>query len=393
MNLRRIVNLKVKLFLVLLILFLNLELSFADSEDLNTLNTLEREALIYSSDVGKSVNIVGTYVPNDAKKDNVYYIIHNSLKGELDSISQSKLDLDNYKEYGDYASVKKTIENINYRTDKIYAYTCMLQLEDIVQRSKKLRLNLKIRTELHNSERLDSLLESANSIIPSDKRIKIDPNSNKISFRSYKDYKNICEENYNLLLNEFNSLKKDYNPYKLGGWGWLLSSLTAGLLIYIFSFILFEKKGFDIPDKKIHDIQKYLTALFGGLWGFWVIPAENWYWRITGGIIAGFIMFSILEGALKKLKELFFSEDVGTPIEELNIKEEYKQLLKDSDYEFIEDLVKEDLKTLSKDTGLLIETLVDLSEKAKKYLDREGIKTKKRKKSDPKMKREVKFEE
>jgi hypothetical protein len=181
---------------------------------------------------------------------------------------------------------------------------------------------------------------------------------------------NLCSTNLDSLAGEVGELKKNYNRYELGGYGWTLLAISISFLIALAVWLLCDKKFKNLSDKNVELIMKSFFVILSSFWGLFFIPFQTFYWRLIIGGVAGFFVFLGYKKAILYLKHNVFKipRKDFTSIRKLNIDDDYFDILEDNGVDSVEDLLECDLKDLSEETRLQVETLIDFSKKGRLLL-------------------------
>ncbi len=103
-----------------------------------------------------------------------------------------------------------------------------------------------------------------------------------------------------------------------------------------------------------------------------VIPEGDILGKIVGGaFIYGLFMFHI-GGALihDLLRRVIFVKREGTPITKITQNKDYIKIFRDSDVHTLENLLSRDIKNLSDETGLNVESVISFRRSARRFLKR-----------------------
>jgi len=123
-----------------------------------------------------------------------------------------------------------------------------------------------------------------------------------------------------------------------------------------------------------------LGLVVGGLIGFITYPAEDIVQKLGYGAMVYGLFFVLIPKAIIEqeiLPRILELGVLGTSIEKLKLNDDYINLFNGAGISTLENLTESDIRNLSDETGLSIETIIEFRAKAKKILKSSKKKKKK----------------
>jgi len=327
------------------------------------------DAIDVSQNVADSLLYILSFFPNDLGSSDERFRLVEELKKDEQIIVKKNGDLDRYYDLGKDEKIRKTALEIKELSYKIYSYECTFMLRSASKGAAVVEKNYLIRLKYNELKKMRSLLEEGHII---GKSYFITPPHESSEFKSYEEYYTQCEDNLKATKREHQSLIINYHSSHLGGFGWFLSSLTFAFFIWLFRYFILDKRVGKLTSKVIESMFMVIFTIFGSVWGLFFIPQESQIGRIFFGGFIGILVFFPVKRILLLLKYHVFKipkeKRSGTPIDKLGIGEDYLMLLKEEKINTIENLLEANLKELSQNTELQIETLINLRVKSDSLL-------------------------
>ena len=371
-------------FLVFLSLVVLTSLLQSVSADQDYLDSLMMNATILSSGVDRSIASIQSSFEihnirdrSDSNKQRTTRLVRlDELRSIAEEIKERKKDMVTYSELGNSELAEKSATEIIYKSDEIYAYECLFQLDFANERLKGFKIDQEIR--FRDTNHIDALIGDAEKLKFSDYNIVV--GEDKI-FKTYSGYLEKCD----LKRGEISSLSPELIKYSgfsgLGNTGFLgtvLLMITIPCIVSIISYqINFrgcqQKIGIDNFDTYLFLV---LLSTFS-LWGLFYDQSSSYLGRLSSGFIwgiaASFILFYIPEKLGDKIGLINKKQGGKIPIEDLGVGGDYIELLKGSDIETIEEFLDSDIKDLSEESALQVETLIKFRDKARNILERHRV--------------------
>lgn len=347
---------KRRLIVLLIILFLTIsQINLVSSEEMSS---LVRDALAKNEGIQMSIpQIEYFFLVNNVEEKDKKNLILNQLKTDAKQIEKKIESMNTFLQSGNSVEVESKAQEIIDLSNKIYAHQCMFQLYYSIRYSSTLMTDLQFRGE--STYDLSSITKKAELLIPQDFYIKLNQPYGHINYDSYEKYYRECTQT----LQELNSIEKEVerqiNAIPLGPLG-LILTIVGIFITVILSFIFYKNKKSVkyIISIGFVSIVLYLSILF---FQRYFIEARI----IFGLIISAIILYTSNWLYEYYLKYVIGKKRGGTPLSKLKINRDYLDIFKDAQIESLEDLLKvKNLKQLSEDTGLSVETLIKLRKKA-----------------------------